>query len=181
MANSRDDIDEADEREGGSGEVRIREVPSRRSVATSRSDSIGSSLHSPHPGARPEIARAPSQQGFISSYPEAQEDSTTALGLEPQRRAASLSSIGSSYHGSIESGDGGFSSFADVPMTPEEEQIGELRTLTGMEKEEFSEMQTRLVDRAKEEREALLGAMAERSFSPVSCCSVRGLTVRYRK
>jgi hypothetical protein len=68
-------------------------------------------------------------------------------------------------------------------MTPEEEQIGELRTLTGMEKEEFAEMQKRLVDRAKEEREALLGAMAERSFSPVSCWSVRRtrLTIRYRK
>lgn len=155
--------------------VRVHDVPSRRSVAHSRSDSASPAPHLPYTEpAPPDISRAPSQQGYISSYPEGSHDSHDDSNAEPTgpqalRHAVSHESIGSSFNGSIgHSGEGGIGWSSTIEgVKSDKEQIGYLRDLCGMEREEFREMQIRLVDRAKAEREALLGGMAERSFSPV--------------
>lgn len=168
VTGSNQSISEADEENSrGQGarageEGRAGPVTSLRSGAHSRSVSSASSIAN-SPSIRPGISPAPSQMGPISSHSH-QLSSVISHDDTLSRNRLSSESIGSSYKGSIStSGD-----IEDGAIDNGQSEEKVLMELTGFGREDFMEMQIRLVDRAKAEREALLGGMAERSFSPVS-------------
>lgn len=154
----------------------IKPVWSRRSVADSRRESESdvqraqSTLGSGRHRQSQTMSRSVSQEGTIESSAESSGPSRAGTPTITLRRQRSEDSLGSSFarptSDEIRFGD----SCPDSPITPndnDEEVAQMLRKLSGVTKEELVGLQVKLVERAKQEREALRGASDESPLVPV--------------
>jgi hypothetical protein len=112
--------------------------------------------------ARAELLDAPEEHPRVASYQAVVEVSETS---PSSARRSSVTSLGSSYHGGTDLPD---------PEVVHTDLAVALFELTGMGKVEMAQMQDKLVQKAREEREALRGELGD---SPALVVSRRCLGV----